>query len=63
MAVRPASAGDTAPLLVGLDIHPSLTDAYPQLRDNPAQMRAVAHSDGPLLIIAGPVDDDPAPYP
>ena len=35
-------------------VHPSLLGAYPQLRDNPAQMRAVAHSDGPLLIIAGP---------
>lgn len=35
-------------------IHPGLLDAYPQLRDNPAQMRAVAHSEGPLLIIAGP---------
>ena len=35
-------------------VHASLLKAYPQLRDNPAQMRAVAHSEGPLLIIAGP---------
>lgn len=35
-------------------VHPALLAAYPQLRDNDAQMRAVAHSEGPLLIIAGP---------
>jgi DNA helicase-2/ATP-dependent DNA helicase PcrA len=35
-------------------IHPSLLSAYPQLKDNAAQMRSVAHSEGPLLIIAGP---------
>jgi DNA helicase-2/ATP-dependent DNA helicase PcrA len=35
-------------------VHPALLTAYPQLRNNDAQMRAVAHSEGPLLIIAGP---------
>lgn len=35
-------------------VHPALLTAYPQLRDNDAQMRAVGHSEGPLLIIAGP---------
>lgn len=39
---------------VAHDIHPNLLSAYPQLADNPAQMRSVAHSEGPLLIIAGP---------
>ena len=37
-----------------LGIHPALLAAYPQLRDNAAQMRSVAHSEGPLLIVAGP---------
>jgi DNA helicase II / ATP-dependent DNA helicase PcrA len=35
-------------------IHPALLAAYPQIEDNAAQARAVGHTDGPLLIIAGP---------
>ena len=35
-------------------VHPALLAAYPQIEDNAAQARAVAHTDGPLLIIAGP---------
>jgi DNA helicase-2/ATP-dependent DNA helicase PcrA len=35
-------------------VHPALLAAFPEIRDNRAQARAVGHSDGPLLIIAGP---------
>ena len=51
---RDTSGAGSISLVERLDIHARLLDAYPQLRDNPAQMRAVAHSEGPLLIIAGP---------
>ena len=49
-----ASAFGTTRREGGGGIDQVLLDAYPQLRDNPAQMRSVAHSEGPLLIIAGP---------
>lgn len=41
---------------VGLEaaVHPALLKTFPALLNNPAQLRAVAHTDGPLLIIAGP---------
>lgn len=35
-------------------VHPALLEGFPELRDNAAQLRAVAYYDGPLLIIAGP---------
>jgi DNA helicase-2/ATP-dependent DNA helicase PcrA len=35
-------------------VHPALLGAFPQIRDNAAQARAVGQSEGPLLIIAGP---------
>jgi DNA helicase II / ATP-dependent DNA helicase PcrA len=35
-------------------VHAALLASYPQLRDNAAQMRSVGHSEGPLLIVAGP---------
>ena len=35
-----------------MTIAPAITERYPQL--NPSQREVVAHSDGPLLVIAGP---------
>jgi DNA helicase-2/ATP-dependent DNA helicase PcrA len=46
--VARASADDLA------SVHPDLLAAFPEIRDNGAQARAVGHADGPLLIIAGP---------
>ena len=33
-------------------IHPAIVDAFPELNDD--QKDAIGHSDGPLLVIAGP---------
>src|SRR4051794_40883050 len=52
-AIRPPADHRALPADVA-GIHPELLAAYPQILDNAAQARAVGHTDGPLLIVAGP---------